>query len=132
MFSQYFNFASKLKIKKSTLQKIEEICNLIKNENEMPDRYFVHKDSENIDISFFEEYYKKQQIMFLENEKKNVLYVRDCNEIEKLEYYQDEYPFLKVRKKLKINYMYGDIMSFYLIYNYNFHIGNCVWFALKF
>lgn len=107
MFSQYFNLDSKFKIKRGALKRIEEIYKIIKNEEEMPNLYFVHKDSENIDLHFFEEYYKKQQMMFLENEKKNVLYVRDCNELEKTENYRDEYPFLKVRKKLKINYLYG-------------------------
>lgn len=123
MFSQHFNLESKFKIKKNTLKKIEEVYKIVKREEEMPNLYSVHKDSENIDLPFFEEYYKKEQIMFLNNEKKNVLYVRDCNEIEKVENYQDEYPFLKVRKKLKFNYLYGYIRSFYLIYNYNFHLG---------
>jgi hypothetical protein len=96
---------SKAKIKKNALKKIEEIYEIIKNDEEIPSKYSIHLDSENIDLNFFEEYYKKEHLMFINNEQNNNIFVRSCNDIEKIEYYHDEYPFLKLRKSFKLNYL---------------------------
>lgn len=105
-FSQYYTLESKAKIKKNTLKKVEDIYKIMKREEEMPSKYPFHIDSENIDLAFFEEFYKKEQSMFINNEQNNNIFVRNCNQIEQIQHYYDDYPFLNFRKMLKLNYLY--------------------------